>query len=180
MSESVFDNGLCPISLNKLSEPDFKKPVSSWSDIKTFAGSSAHFAVFYLDYGIWFSLWDGSEFHFADSGKKMINDHFTYLQLARIFNDTHEVKVWRDGTGKHFCRVREDKKNENNAKNINAVMVKQNLWGTKTCTHSEKTISRTVEISKHKFDKKINWTTLTEDRGVELIVPLGEEFEIPG
>ncbi|MBD3377440.1 TIGR03984 family CRISPR-associated protein [candidate division KSB1 bacterium] len=179
MSERVLENGLLPIKLNELSEPVFNVPVSSWTDIKTFAGSTAHLAVFYFDYGIFFSLWDGSKFHFADSGQDVMTDHFKYLQLAHIFNETREVKIWRDGKGKHFFRIREDTNDGNNTNGIDAVMANQNLWGTKTCSYSEKTISRTVEISKHKFDKKIYWTTLTEDRGVELVVPLREKFEIP-
>jgi CRISPR-associated protein (TIGR03984 family) len=180
MSEGVFDNGLCPIKLNKLSEPVFKKPVSSWADIKTSAGSSAHFAVFYFDYGICFSLWDGSKFYFADSDQAKMNGRFTYLQLARIFNESHEVKIWRDGTGKHFCRIREDKKERKDENNFNVVSAKQNLWGTRFISHGEpKPLVKSAKIGGTIFDKYIYWTTLTEDRGVELIVPLSEKFEIP-
>ena len=111
---------------------------------KTFEAAEGQ-AVFYLDHGIYFATWSGKELTFHDDKEKKIE----FLQLARIFNDKRELKIWRQNDG-YYYRLRVD----DAGAACEAVEAEQYLWGT------------TAEKANP------GWTKLTEERGTELIVPL--------
>lgn len=105
------------------------------------------YAVFYLDYGIRFAKWEkGSSLQFHAGPPSL-----AYLQLARIFNGKQELKVWRTDEGFSY-RLRIDEKGDDG----HAIDAWQYLWGTR---------------AEHE-NLPAGWSKLTEDRGVEVIVPL--------
>ncbi len=116
--------------------------------IKTKFGATAGLAVFYLDYAIRFAKWDGQALKLAEADEKI---ELGFLQLARIFNQERELKIWRGDEGFSY-RLRIDGQGEE----CYAVEARQNLWGTraKPCAG------------------KSDWAILYEDRGTELTVPL--------
>jgi len=124
-------------------------------------GSDHATAIFYLDYGIRFALYRNSILEFAEATTVELN----FLQLARIFNTTRELKIWRSDEGfSHRWRA-----DDQEGKKWYAIEACQNLWGTRI---------------EHQTDDQAlpgGWTRLREDRGTDLIVPLPivKEAELP-
>jgi len=111
-------------------------------------GDNEATAVFYLDYGIRFAKWHDRILEFAAASTSV---EFSFLQLARIFDQNSELKIWRSDEGLGY-RWRVDEQGQD----CFAIDARQNLWGTKV-DHQE---------------LPAGWTKLKEDRGTELIVPL--------
>lgn len=178
MNDVTSKNGLMPIQVptDRIS----KTREMSWKEIIDIISESAKYAVLYFAFGIRFSLWDGKFFHFHDDID--IESSLNYLQLARIFDKSRELKIWPAGD-RWFCRILEGNakavniyaENEKEAK-FNAVEAKQILWGTRVSSVTEVPVSITLNGN---FYPTVFWTTLTEDRGVELAVPLFEKYSIP-
>jgi len=117
--------------------------------IKDYFDGNPKYAVFYLDFGIRFAKWEKGALVFY------VQDYDAeYLQLARIFDDERELKIWKNND-KFFYRLRTDEPGDEYC----AVEADQILWG----THTE-------PLAK-------GWTKLWEERGTELIVPF--EITIP-
>lgn len=149
------DNGLTLLELKSESLPGILS-LKELNDLSAatqnvFRGTPEH-AVFYLDYGIRFAQWtpDGWQFH---DGKPSLE----YLQLARLFNEERELKIWRHDDG-YAYRLRVDDLNKTGSEAIDA---RQYLWGT---------IADGKDAEEK--DLPVGWTRLTEARGTELIVPL--------
>lgn len=108
-------------------------------------GGQPQFAVFYLDYGIRFVVWQKGAMQCHEQPA------WEFLQLGRVFNGERELKIWRDSGGWRY-RLRCDEKGAADF----AIDAGQNLWGT---TATSAGLPR-------------GWTRLVEERGVELVVPL--------
>jgi CRISPR-associated protein (TIGR03984 family) len=148
-------NGLKPIALKKNTpEPRSieieKLMMKNLSQtIQERFGGTPQYAVFYLDFGIRFAKWENNAFAF------FLHDYDpSFLQLARIFNEERELKIWKDND-KFLYRLRIDEPGDE----YGAVEAEQLLWG----THTE-------SLGK-------GWTRLWEERGTELIVPF--DISIP-
>ncbi len=115
------------------------------------------YAVFYLDYGIRFAKWEKGKSLQFHAGSPSLD----YLQLARIFNGQQELKVWRADKGFSY-RLRIDEKGDEG----HAIDARQYLWGTRA--------EQKLDDGK---DLPTGWSKLTEDRGVEVIVPLAIEHD---
>jgi len=149
------DNGLKPISIQSKSDTasvDQQQLVEIDKFVVDKFGSQSGLAVFYLDYGVRFARWENKQldFYYPDDKKQLAN----YLQLARIFNEERELKIWKDND-KFIYRLRVDEPGED----YWAIEAEQALWGTHTDSLGN------------------GWTRLWEDRGTELIVPF--DISIP-
>ncbi len=110
-------------------------------------------AVFYLDYAVVFGRWSDKVWRFGDGDTQIPAEH---LQLGRIFNRDKELKIWRGQQGLQ-ARLRQDEEGVGSF----IVEARQALWGTRT-------------------EVKGDWTVLTEDRGVELLVPISNLTYVEG
>lgn len=102
-------------------------------------------AVCYFDYGIRFARWKKNALQFYNDKEKYDP---RYLLEARIFNQDAELKIWKTSE-KFSYRLRQD----NTGETCDVIEATQNLWGTTPKIDGE-------------------WSILTEDRGVELIIPM--------
>jgi CRISPR-associated protein (TIGR03984 family) len=145
-------NGLELISLKTSVQPQPPPgglSLAQVSDLKTLIktfDATPDYAVFYFDYGIRFAKWEKGSPKFHDGGPQL-----AYLQLARIFNQQRELKIWRSEEGFAY-RLRIDEEGDE----AHAIDARQYLWGTR---------------AEHE-NLPAGWSKLTEDRGVEVIVPL--------
>jgi CRISPR-associated protein (TIGR03984 family) len=180
MNKLESQNGLTPLFLNKktakahgeLPEKNFK---SFYYELAALCGETPKLAVFYFDFGIEFSLWDGKQFHFYEKADKLNENTFKYIQLARIFNRSEEIKVWCSA-GKHYYRHRQDKKNDKENKwEFDAVEAQHVLWGTDFSEGGGRAISPPVTVDDKIFTI---WQVLVEDRGTRIVVPLSENDAI--
>lgn len=170
MSDAKTANGLRPIRA-PYDREKAAVTVASWDDVVAKLDKNAKYAVLYFSFGIRFALWDGTQFHSKDKKNK---DHSDYLQLARIFDKSQELKVWRHdsqwryrilaGEGVEINSDQDDKKE----KEFNAVKAQQILWGTKTEGFATPIGTFAINGESQEF----YWHTLTEDRGIKLVVPL--------
>lgn len=158
-------NGLTLIALKSTVEPQssallHEADLKSWEPFikNEFRGTPKH-AVFYLDYGIRFARRENGNLQFHEPEAPAAK----YLQLARIFNENRELKIWRVGEGFQY-RLRRDEEGDDQF----AIDAEQNLWGTRV---------------EHQINGKklpTDWTRLGEERGTELIVPFAiAEAELP-
>ncbi|WP_066635758.1 type III-D CRISPR-associated protein Csx19 [Desulfolucanica intricata] len=89
-----------------------------------------------------------------ENGKLIFYQHETiepkYLQTLRVFNDDKELLLWSKGEKFFNVRLRVDGEGEE----LDYIDAKQILWGTES------------------KEKKEGWSTLIEDRGTEIIIPL--------
>jgi|GEM_PF-203183 len=154
-----FDNGLKLIPIHSIVTPEKPPGILSETEAGDLApftkdkfGVESGLAVFYLDYGIRFAKWEQGKFVFHDGQEAQPQ----YLQLARVFNEERELKIWRVDEAFYYRLRRDDENGEGGF----AVDAEQNLWGTK--------------ISHESNGKKLpdKWTRLWEDRGTEVIVPI--------
>jgi CRISPR-associated protein (TIGR03984 family) len=167
-------NGLTPLFLNnaevkargELAYDDFEL---FKKDLIALCGEIPKLAVLYFDFGIEFSLWDGKQFHFHEA--KLNKDTFASIQLARIFNKSEEIKVWRSN-GTLYYRYRQDSVDPGKeGLDFNAVKTQQVLWGTDLEKDVDKKIEPSITVDGTTFS---NWGALVEDRGTRLVVPLAE------
>jgi len=175
--------GLTPKKLKEKVEPK-KGELSKnnynefWGKLHQLCGTdNAKYAVFYFDFGIVFSLWDGKQFLYAPESKKLDETTFQYLQLARIFNTEKELKIWRLDNYFQY-RLRNDRVEDfdSNA-DFDIIEADQVLWGTDCECTPVSLNGRSFGIDNKTFNE-IYWTTLTEDRGTELTLPFPEKIEM--
>lgn len=172
MNKNEKNNGLKLIKLK--TQKKETGAITSWSDIKTNLGKSAKYVIFYFDYGIEFAIQNGNSIFFSDGDVNLENLQLDYLQLARFFDENMELKIWRDGENNHHFRLYQDSTNEDGE--TEGVEAKQILWGTRAASF-EKPVTRKV-ILNGKVITSIYWTTLSEKRGTQLIVPLFQKLTI--
>lgn len=122
--------------------------VSSLEDLVSqhFKACDPVYGVFYLSDAVRFAVWKADHFIFQDAD---YGNGVNAIQLARVFAQTQELKVWRQEGALH-ARLRIDGSGEE----IAAVDARQILWGTKSQALGE------------------GWTRIFEDRGTELIIPV--------
>lgn len=153
--EKEKDNRLELKKLASIIEPNpsaYLEPAAlkDWNNLikAQFGGGEPEYAVFYLDYGIRFARWEGDKLKFYEDKEPDAR----YLQLARIFNQERELKIWQEN-GAFRYRRRIDGK----GKMGEVIEAKQFLWGT------------------HADSLPGEWTRLWEDRGTEIFLPISIE-----
>jgi CRISPR-associated protein (TIGR03984 family) len=158
-------NGLTLIELKSTAKPSSaallqETDLAHWETfINTEFGGAPKHAVFYLDYGIRFAKWENGKLQFHEPEAPAAK----YLQLARIFNEDRELKIWRVGERFHY-RLRRDEEGEVQF----AIDAEQNLWGTQ------------ADRQGNGKELPADWSRLWEERGTELIVPFPiAEAELP-
>lgn len=102
------------------------------------------FVIAYLDYKVLIGKYQNKEFRFYNEQKFDLS----FVKKIRIFNENKELHIWKQGSSLK-ARLRVDKE----GKSTNAVDVNQVIWGT----------------DMHPLEN--GFTTLTEERGTEIIVP---------
>jgi len=103
------------------------------------------FALVYLDYQVMIGKLSAGKLVFFD------REQFEplFIQQARFFNGERELFLWKKRANSFYIRVRNDGEGEE----VECVESDQIIWGTKSRNRGE-------------------WTELTEERGMKLLLPL--------
>jgi len=173
MNDFELKNGLTPIQID-YDKSSLTAHDTTWNDVVEKITDTTKYAVFYFAFGIRFALWDGKTFHFAEEMDAEKN--LPFLQLARIFDASKEIKIWRSNGSLKYRTLIGEGAVVSPDEDFNAVAAQQILWG----TWFEPTEKNSVKLSLN-GKNEFHWIKAYEERGVELVVPLDVKLEaIPG
>jgi CRISPR-associated protein (TIGR03984 family) len=129
--------------------------LSDFSSLEAFAHDrfgEIGYCVFYLDNKVLFGRYNGESFLFYDNDLPKPK----FIQKMRLFNQNKELLLWKKQSKEDFSdfayRLRVDEEGDD----TDVIDAMQVLWGTKANSLDE------------------NFTQLSEERGMKIIVPLKE------
>jgi len=189
MNNSKTDNGLNLLKVQTMVEQNIK--IENLDNIDKFINKNKEsFAVAYLVNEIMIGIYKNNEFIFHDN--KSIGN-IKFLKRIRIFNDEEELLIWRADTslkGRYRKDINEN--SDNNAVNDDSVKESfcieayQILFGTKAKkdkyngdisykNFNSNDNSNDASADNSNMNKNnaanVNFTTIYEERGTELILP---------